>query len=167
MIRESAALAERTMLIRHDLWEWRNAPDYAALFTTTARLSNDFCHQDLIYESERAASILCTYAAAMILANSTLLLVSNVEKIPCHLENLIFSRQICQSYEYSKDHSPVSNLAMDFALRVAYLVPDMQQKGWIAEKLNEMASSLGQPQEKYIEATSLEECFNYLYYDSI
>jgi hypothetical protein len=155
------------MLIRHELQEWRNTPDYAPRFTTTTRLSDDSCHQEIIYESERAASILCIYAAAMILANSTLLLVSNVEKSLFHLENFILSRQICQSYQYSKDHSPVSNLPMDFALRVAYLVPDTQQKGWIVEKVNEMASAPGRPRETYIEATSLEECFNYLFYGKL
>lgn len=51
---------------------------------------------------------------------------------------------------------------MDFAFRVAYLVPDAQQKEWILEKMNEMASPLGESRDTDIKAVELESCFDYL-----
>ena len=54
---------------------------------------------------------------------------------------------------------------MDFAFRVAYLIPDVQQKGWIVEKTNEMASRLGRsPDTTDGKAAELESCFDYLRY---
>ncbi len=97
----------------------------------------------------------------MILLNSALILVSDSETLLYRLENLMLAKQICQSYEYSRNHSPVGSLAMDFAFRVAYLVPDSQQKDWIVEKINEMASPLGGSDVK---AAELEGYFDYLKY---
>lgn len=53
---------------------------------------------------------------------------------------------------------------MDFAFRVAYLVPEARQKKWIVEKMNEMASPVGGLRYTNVEEAELEGCFDYLRY---
>lgn len=100
----------------------------------------------------------------MILINSALLLLSSSETFLYRHENLALAKQICQSYDYSRKNLPVGSLAMDFSLRVAYLVPDRRQKEWILEKINEMASPTQGALGTDDKAAELEGCFDYLSY---
>ncbi|EED22448.1 conserved hypothetical protein [Talaromyces stipitatus ATCC 10500] len=160
--RERTSLSDQIVALRNDLQKWRDAPGHAELFCTTTCPSTEFFEFNLNYTSRNAAELLCTYAAMMILLNSALLVLSH-SKIPLYkLQNLMLAKQICQSYEYSRVCSPVGSLAMDFAFRVAYVVPDASQKKWIVEKMNEMASPLGGPRHTDVEETELESCFDYL-----
>jgi len=77
--------------------------------------------------------------------------------------NLRLARQICQSYNCSRNFCPVGNPATDFAFRVAYLVPDEGMREWILKKMNEMARPLGGGCEHVVKAAELE-CFDYLKY---
>ncbi|KAH8812535.1 hypothetical protein F5884DRAFT_312495 [Xylogone sp. PMI_703] len=157
-------LYEQIVTLRHDLQTWRCAPAYVELFHTTTCPSGEFFETSLIYTCKNAVYLLCTYAAMMLLLNSALLVLSDSKTPTYRLENLMLAKQICQSYEYSKSCAPVGSLAMDFAFRVAYLVPDAQQKEWILEKMNDMASPLGSPRHTDVEEAELETCFDYLRY---
>jgi hypothetical protein len=157
-------LHKQIVLLCQDLQRWRDTPAYAELFHTSTHPSTEFLQTNLIYKSNKAVSLLCTYAAMMILINSALLQLSDSETFLYRLENLMLSKQICQSYEYSRNNSLVGSLAMGFAFRVAYLVPDVQQREWIVEKMNEMASPLGGSRGIEVRAAELESCFDYLKY---
>jgi hypothetical protein len=178
---EGRFLCEQIIDLREDLQTWRCTPAYAKLFHTTSWPSvESFCGTNLIYTSRNAVNLLCTHAAMVVLLNSALLVLlsnsetdiyqlenltlSNSETDIYQLENLTLSKQICQSYEYSRRCSLVGSLAMDFAFRVAYIVPNTQQKKWIVEKMNEMANPLGGPRHTEIEEAELDCCFDYLRY---
>lgn len=161
---EREVLCEQIMDLRHDLLAWRSSPAHAKLFYTTTRPSVEFFESHLMYTSRAAVDLCCTSAAMMILLNAALLVLSSPETPIYMFENLMLSRQICQSYEYSKTCSPVGSLAIDFAFRVAYLVPDAQQKEWIVEKMNEMTSPLGGRRHTEVAEEELERCFDYLRY---
>jgi hypothetical protein len=154
----STLLHEETVLLRQNLQTWRENPAYAELFHTI------FLQDNLIYTCNKAVALLCTYAAMMILINCTLLLLPDSETRLYRLQNVKLAKQICQSYEYSREHSPVGSLAMDFAFRVAYLVPDARQREWIVEKMDEMASPLGGSRDTDVKIAELERCFHYLRY---
>lgn len=124
----------------------------------------DLSQANIVYTSKKAVYLLCTYAAMMVLINCALLVLSDPQASLYQLDNLMLAKQVCQSYEYSKNCSPTGSLAMDFAFRAAYLIPDAQQKEWIVEKMNEMASPLGGSRAIDVEAADLESCFDYLRY---
>ena len=126
--------------------------------------SVDFFQFNLIYTTKKVVSLLCAWAAMMILVNSAIILLSDSETLLNQLENLDLAKQICQSNEYSRKYSPIGSRAMDFAFRVAYLIPDEQQRKWIVEKMNEMASPLRRERDTGVCADELERCFSYLLY---
>jgi hypothetical protein len=161
---ESTSLHKQLVVLRDDLQAWRDYPAYAKLFHTRVQPSTGFLRVNLIYTSNKAVSLLCAYSATKILINSALLLLSDSETFLYTLENSMLAKQICQSYEYNKKQYPVGSLAMDFALRVAYLVPDVQQKEWILEKINDMANQLGGSPGADVKSAELESCFDYLRY---
>ena len=163
-IEGNAFLHEQVLILRHDLRVWRENPEYVNLFHTSTLQTCGFPGANLCYKSNKAVSLLLTCAAMMILINAALLLLSDSEMSIFRQENLMLAKQICQSYECSRKFSPVGSLAMDFAFHVAYLVPNEQLKGWIVEKLSEMASPLGAASHTGVIAAELENCFDYLRY---
>lgn len=161
---EHACLHEQIVSLRRDLLTWRDNPAYADLFRITTQSSEEFPYTNLIYESNKAVSLLLTYSAMIILINSVLIFLSGPEVALDRSQNVMLGMQICQSYESSRKYSPIMSLAMDFAFRVAYLVPDVQLKRWILEKMNETASSMGGARNAGVTAAELEGCFDDLRY---
>ncbi|MCJ1313680.1 hypothetical protein MMC25_007359 [Agyrium rufum] len=152
--------------LRYDLQAWRDTPAYTETFRTTTQPSAEFFEEDLIYTSNNAVSILCTYAATMILLNSALIWLSDSDslKLMYHAESQDFATRICQSFECSREYSSIGSLAMGFAFRVAYLVPDMECRKWTMEKMDSEASLLGDSHNARFTVSEMESYFDYLSY---
>jgi hypothetical protein len=154
--------------LRHDLQLWRDAPSYASSFHITTLPSPEEPYTSLIYTSNKAVQLICAYSAIMILINSALILLSqrdsNTNFNFLKERNLQLARQICQSYKCSRNYAPVGSPAVDFALRVAYLVPDERTRQFVVQKMNEMAKPLDGAREYVVQVTDLEDCFDYLKY---
>jgi hypothetical protein len=168
---ENSLLQEQSALLRalhHDLQLWRDTPSYASSFHTTTLPSPEEPYTSLIYTSNKAVQLICAYSAIMILINSALMLLSRRDSNPAFNllkeRNLQLARQICQSYKCSRNYAPVGSPAVDFALRVAYLVPDERMREFIVLKMNEMAKPLDGEREYVVKAAELEGCFDYLRY---
>ncbi|KUJ21260.1 uncharacterized protein LY89DRAFT_715501 [Mollisia scopiformis] len=157
-------LREKIVRLRNDLLIWRFDPAYTELFHTISHHAEGFLEKSIIYTSSKSLSLLITYSAMMILINAALLVLSGVEAFDHRAENLVLARQICQSYENSRKFLPVGSVAIDFSFRAAYLVSDSEQRGWIAEKLCKMQSSLCRWQDDQTIVVELDSCFDYLAY---
>jgi hypothetical protein len=115
------------------------------------------------YVSNKAAALFCIYRGMLILVNYVIMQLSGSDIITLQLENRILATQICQSYLYSTEFSPLGNFYMGFSLRVVFMVFDEQEKkDWIIQRMNESSSTSQRNMDNIVTESELEAGFDYL-----
>ncbi|EPE34280.1 Zn2/Cys6 DNA-binding protein [Glarea lozoyensis ATCC 20868] len=101
--------------LREEMTIWRRTPAYQESFETTT----DPLSTAIIYTSNRAAALLCTYAAMSILINGVVCKFSGSAGDSYKAESRAFAEQIFNSQYYSLGYAPLGNSYMNFAIKVA------------------------------------------------
>lgn len=118
---------KKAIHLRKDMQTWRKMPAYQDMFEiVTVPCSEDSLSMTISYMSNKAAALLCTYAAMSILLNGVLSDLDISDPSAFQAESRILAEQICRSHSYSLEYAPLGNCYMNFALRVAleFLVSD-------------------------------------------
>jgi len=134
------SLLERATELRERLIIWREDPCYASLFQTISEVTQASLFPIHIrYTSAHAARLLCTFSASMILLHRIISQLSSSDAPGLEIENKMFAAQICGSYDYYKECSPLGYKTMSFSLKAAYLVVTAREKReWIVSKVEEI-----------------------------
>jgi hypothetical protein len=150
--------------LREELQGWSENPEHTALWQTSLlRKQMPIFPLQFSYVSNKAAALFCLYRAALILVNNVIIHLSSADTRALRLENRILATEICQSYLYSTEFSPLGNFYMGFSLRVVYMVFDEQEKrDWILQSLNEWSSTSQDNMDNRVTAAELEGGFDYL-----
>jgi hypothetical protein len=157
-------LREKVEALREELQKWPENPEHFALFQTSLLLTSmPMFPLQFPYASNKAAALFCIYRGMLILVNYVIMQLSGSDIITLQLENQILATQICQSYLYSTEFSPLGNFYMGFSLRVVYMVFDEQEKkDWIIQRMNEPSSTSQGNMDNIVREPELEAGFDYL-----
>jgi hypothetical protein len=150
--------------LRQELQRWSETPEQIALWQTSLHsTSMPVFPLQFSYVSNKAAALFCLYRATLILVNNVIIHLSNADTGALRLENQIVATEICQSYLYSTEFSPLGNFYMGFSLRVVYMVFDEQEKkDWILQRMNDPSSTSEGNMDNMVTEAELETGFDYL-----
>lgn len=157
-------LREKVEALREELQKWSENPEHIALFQTSLLFTSmPMFPLQFSYVSNKAAALFCIYRGMLILVNYVIMQLSGSDIITLQLENRILATQICQSYLYSTEFSPLGNFYMGFSLRVVYMVFDEQEKkDWIIQRMNESSSTSQRNMDNIVTESELAAGFYYL-----
>ena len=160
-------LRQKVETLREGLQKWPEKPEHIALGRTSLLpVSMPVFPLQLSYVSNKAAALFCMYRAILILVNCVIMQLSTAscsDTRTIQLENRILATQICQSYLYSIEFSPLGIFYMGFSLRVAFVVFDEQEKkDWILQRMNESSSTSEGNMDNRVTEAELEAGFDYL-----
>jgi hypothetical protein len=100
---------------REEIITWRKTPAYQEMFETTT----DLLSTAITYTSNRAAALLCTYAAMSILVNGVLSGLPGSASDIYQAQSRVLAEQVFKSQSYSLGYAPLGNSYMNFAIKVA------------------------------------------------
>jgi hypothetical protein len=157
-------LREKVEGLRQELQKWSENPEQIMLFQSSLLpTSMAVFPLQFSYVSNKAAALFCIYRGILILVNCIIIQLSGSDLITLRRENRILATQICQSYLFSTEFSPLGNFYMGFSLRVVYMVFDEQEKkDWILQRMNESSSTSEGRMENRVTEAELEAGFDYL-----